>query len=87
MILSRRWSAFLIAVGVWTWLIWPRFAMAIWRDSRSFADGAPTDFLWVHAALIIASLAIGAVIGVLGVKGWRAAGGTSTDTESEGEND
>lgn len=96
MILSRRWSAFLIAVGVWTWLIWPRFAMAVWRNPRSFADGAPTDFLWVHAALIVASLVIGTVIGVLGVKGWRArrAGRTSTPqhparrprhTEPEGE--
>jgi hypothetical protein len=71
-ILSRRWSGFLIAVAVWSWLIWPRFALAIWRDPRSFSDGAATSFLWVHAALIVTSLAIGAAIGVLGVKGWRA---------------
>ena len=72
MILSRRWSAFLIAVAVWSWLIWPRFALAIWRDPRSFDDGAATSFLWVHAALILTSLAIGTAIGVLGVKAWRA---------------
>jgi hypothetical protein len=71
-VLSRRWSAFLIGVGVWTWAIWPRFAVAIWNDDRSFAGGAPTAFLWVHAALIGASLAIGTAAGVLGVRGWRA---------------
>ncbi|UQU65571.1 hypothetical protein COUCH_04380 [Couchioplanes caeruleus] len=73
MVLSRRWSAFLVTVGVWTWLIWPRFGLAIYKDDRSFADGRPTSFLTVHAALIAASLAIGTVVGVLGVRGWRAA--------------
>jgi hypothetical protein len=73
-VLSRRWSAFLVTVGVWTWLIWPRFGLAIWQDDRSFADGAPTSFLWVHALLIGASLVIGTTVGLLGVRGWRAAG-------------
>ncbi|MEV4704165.1 SCO4848 family membrane protein [Actinoplanes sp. NPDC049316] len=72
MVLSRRWSAFLIAVGVWTWFIWPRFGLAIWNDDRSFAGGRPTSFLVVHAVLIAASLAIGTTVGVLGVRGWRA---------------
>ncbi|GAA2505670.1 SCO4848 family membrane protein [Winogradskya humida] len=73
MVLSRRWSAFLVAVGVWSWLIWPRFGLAIWKDDRAFSDGTPTAFLWVHALLITASLIIGTVVGVLGVRGWRAA--------------
>ncbi|MEU8229551.1 hypothetical protein AB0C12_08080 [Actinoplanes sp. NPDC048967] len=73
MVLSRRWSAFLVLVGVWTWLIWPRFGLAIYRDDRSFADGSPTSFLWVHALLIAASLVIGTTVGVLGVRAWRAA--------------
>jgi hypothetical protein len=71
-VLSRRWSAFLVTVGVWTWLIWPRFGLAIWRDDRSFADGAPTSFLIVHALLIGASLLIGTAVGLLGVRAWRA---------------
>lgn len=79
MVLSRRWSAFLILVGVWTWLIWPRFAVAIWNDDRAWSGpgvgvGAPTAFLWVHVLLIGASLAIGSTVGLLGVRGWRAAG-------------
>jgi hypothetical protein len=72
-VLSRRWSAFLVLVGVWTWFIWPRFGLAIWRDDRSFAGGSPTAFLWVHALLIGASLLIGTAVGVLGVRAWRAA--------------
>ncbi|MGC4806732.1 SCO4848 family membrane protein [Micromonospora sp. DT233] len=78
MVLSRGWALFLVGVGVWTWVIWPRFAVAIWNDPRAWASGtvaqgAPTGFLWVHALLIGASLAIGTVVGVLGVRGWRAA--------------
>jgi hypothetical protein len=77
MVLSRRWAGFLVGVGVWTWLIWPRFALAIWHDPRAWSTGtvghgAPTSFLWVHALLIAASLAIGTVVGLLGVRGWRA---------------
>ena len=73
-VLSRRWSAFLVAVGAWTWLIWPRFAVAIWNDDRSWsgASGTPTRFLWVHALLIVASLALGTAVGVLGVRAWWA---------------
>jgi hypothetical protein len=72
-IISRRWAAFLVGVGVWTWVIWPRFGLAIWDDERSFHDGSPTAFLWVHAVLIGASLAIGTTVGVLGVRAWLAA--------------
>jgi hypothetical protein len=71
-VITRRWAVFLVLVGVWTWLIWPRFAVAIWNDERSFAGGTPTSFLWVHALLISASLAIGTAVGVLGVRAWRA---------------
>lgn len=77
MVLSRGWSVFLMLVGVWTWVIWPRFAVAIWNDPRAWSAGAvgqgtPTSFLWVHALLIAASLALGTTVGVLGVKGWLA---------------
>lgn len=70
--LSRFWSTFLVLVGVWNWVIWPRLAVAIWQDDRSWHGGAPTSFLWVHAALIAVSMAIGTVLGGLGVKGWLA---------------
>ncbi len=75
---------FLTLVGVWTWAIWPRFAVAIWQDPRAWSggeigQGRPTGFLWVHALLIVASLAIGTAVGTLGVRGWWAARrGTAT---------
>ena len=72
MVLSRRWAVFLTAVGVWTWVIWPRFGLAIYKDDRSFADGRPTSFLVVHTVLIAASLAIGTTVGVLGVRAFLA---------------
>ena len=77
MVLSRRWAMFLIGVGAWTWVIWPRFAIAIWHDTRAWSTGqighgSPTGFLWVHAALILASLAIGSAVGVLGVRAYAA---------------
>lgn len=76
--LSRRWAAFLVAVGVWTWVIWPRFGLAIWQDPRAWrggvvGQGTPTSFLWVHALLIATSLLVGTVVGILGVRAWRAA--------------
>ncbi|MFY1573432.1 SCO4848 family membrane protein [Verrucosispora sp. WMMD703] len=77
MVLSRGWALFLTGVGIWTWVIWPRFAVAIWNDPRSWASGVAgawpaTAFLWVHALLIAASLAIGTAVGLLGLRGWRA---------------
>jgi len=76
--ISRGWALFLVGVGVWTWVIWPRFGLAIWNDDRAWSggavlDGDPTGFLWIHALLIAASLAIGTAVGVLGVRGWWAA--------------
>jgi hypothetical protein len=77
MVLSRGWALFLIGVGVWTWAIWPRFAVAIWNDPRSWSPAqplpTPTSFLWVHALLIVTSLAIGTTVGILGIRAWRAA--------------
>jgi hypothetical protein len=64
-------SVFLVAFGVWSWVIWPNFLRAIWKDPRSW-DAGPTAFFTVHLVLIVASLAFGTVIGVLGVRGWRA---------------
>ncbi|MEG3635966.1 SCO4848 family membrane protein [Micromonospora palythoicola] len=77
MVLSRGWAVFLAGVGIWTWVIWPRFAVAIWNDPRSWSSGVvgdwpATGFLWVHALLIAASLAIGTAVGLLGLRGWRA---------------
>jgi hypothetical protein len=71
-VLSRRSAWFLLAFGVWSWIIWPTFLKNIWADPRSFAPGGgATGFLVVHALLTGASLAFGTAIGWLGARGLR----------------
>ncbi|WP_239134359.1 SCO4848 family membrane protein [Rugosimonospora africana] len=79
--LTRGWAVFLVVVGVWNWIIWPRFAVAIWDDPRAWSagtvgHGSPTAFLWVHAVLIVVSVAFGTTLGVLGIRAllrlWRS---------------
>lgn len=72
MVLSRRISAFLIAFGVWSWIIWPTFLKNIWQDPRSWHHGM-TGFFAVHLVLTVVSLALGTAIGVLGIRGWLRA--------------
>ncbi len=76
MILSRNWSLFLVAAGAFNWLIWPRFALAIWDDQRAWSgeigQSTPTAFLVVHAVLISTAVIIGTVILVLGIRGFVA---------------
>jgi hypothetical protein len=69
-ILSRRAAGFLVAVGFWTWVIWPSFLRNIWNNAQSWDDG-PTGFLLVHIGLVASSLAIGTAVGWIGVRGLR----------------
>jgi hypothetical protein len=71
-LVSKRVGWFLVAFGVWSWVIWPTFLKNIWADPRSWHDG-PTGFFTVHLALTVVSLALGTVIGVLGVRALRPA--------------
>jgi hypothetical protein len=71
-LLSKRVSAFLVAFGVWSWVIWPTFLKNIWKDDRSFDHGA-TSFFLVHLVLVVVSLVLGTAIAWIGVRGWRAA--------------
>ncbi len=73
MTLSRRTAGFLLAVGVWTWAIWPNFLRNIAKDDRSFDGGRPTSFFLVHLVLVVVSLAIGTAVGAIGWRGWRSA--------------
>ena len=74
--LSRGWSVFLLAFGVWSWIIWPTFLKNIWADPRSFTPvvdgGGATSCLLVHAVLVATSLVLGTAIGVLGLRGLLA---------------
>jgi Na+/melibiose symporter-like transporter len=70
MVISKRVAWFLIAFGVWSWVIWPVFLKNIWSDGRSWHHGM-TSFFAVHLVLTIVSLALGSAIGVLGIRAAR----------------
>jgi len=75
-ILTRNWSLFLIVAGAFNWVIWPRFAVAIWQDQRAWSGAiggsSPTSFLVIHAVLIVTAVTLGTIIAVLGVRGFLA---------------
>jgi hypothetical protein len=62
-------SWFLLAFGVWSWVIWPVFLRNIAGDPRAFHAGSPTAFFLVHLVLTVVSLAFGTAIGVIGIRG------------------
>lgn len=72
MTLSRPVALFLLAFGVWSWLLWPNFARNIWLSDRSWMDGSPTSYLVVHLVIAAVSLILGTAIGVIGWRGYRA---------------
>jgi hypothetical protein len=77
--LSRPVSWFLLAFGVWSWVIWVTFVKNLVKDSSglAFDDGHPTAYFWVHLLLAVVSFVLGTVIGVIGLRGIRALRRTS----------
>ena len=67
MVISKRVAWFLVAFGVWSWIIWPTFLKNIWADHRSWHHGM-TAFFAVHLVLTVVSLTLGTIIGVLGIR-------------------
>jgi hypothetical protein len=72
--LSRLVSVFLLAFGVWSWVIWPTFLKNIAADPRSWAagTGSPTGFFLVHLVLTVVSIILGTIIGIIGIRGLLA---------------
>ena len=71
--ISRGTSLFLLAFGVWSWIIWITFAKNLWDSDRAWtADGSPTAYFIVHAVLTVVSFLLGTVIGIIGWRGLRA---------------
>jgi hypothetical protein len=77
--LSRPVSWFLLAFGVWSWVIWVTFVKNLIKDSSglAFDDGHPTAYFWVHLLLAVVSFVLGTVVGVIGLRGLRALRRTS----------
>ncbi|MEV0279961.1 hypothetical protein AB0I22_26710 [Streptomyces sp. NPDC050610] len=72
--LSRPVSWFLLAFGVWSWVVWTTFAKNLWKDGSglAFDDGKPTAYFWVHLTLAVVSFLLGTAIGLIGLRGVRA---------------
>ncbi|WP_405586563.1 SCO4848 family membrane protein [Streptomyces sp. NBC_01190] len=81
--LSRRVSWFLVAFGVWSWIVWTTFVKNLWHDTSGLAfhhgdHSAPTAYFWIHLTLAIVSTILGTAIGILGLRALRAEPPTPT---------
>ena len=75
--LSRRVSWFLVAFGVWSWIVWTTFVKNLWADASGLAfhhgdHSRPTAYFWIHLTLAITSTILGTAIATLGLRGLRA---------------
>jgi hypothetical protein len=82
--LSRRVSWFLVAFGVWSWIVWVTFVKNLWKDASGLAfhhgdHSHPTAYFWIHLTLAVVSTVLGTAIGVLGVRGLRALRGGAAE--------
>jgi hypothetical protein len=77
--LSRPVSWFLLAFGVWSWIIWVTFVKNLIKDSSglAFDDGHPTAYFWVHLTLAVVSFVLGTVVGGIGLRSVRVLRQTS----------
>lgn len=78
--LSRPVSWFLLAFGVWSWVIWVTFIKNLVKDGSGLAfddAGTPTAYFWVHLVLAVVSFVLGTVVGGIGLRGLRALRQTS----------
>ena len=81
--LSRPVSWFLLAFGVWSWIIWITFVKNLVKDASGLAfddAGDPTGYFWVHLLLAVVSFVLGTVVGLVGLRGLRALRGNSQPT-------
>jgi hypothetical protein len=81
--LSRRVSWFLVAFGVWSWIVWITFVKNLWKDTSGLAfhhgdHGSPTAYFWIHLTLAVVSFLLGTAIAALGARGLRALRGETS---------
>ncbi|MGG7571854.1 SCO4848 family membrane protein [Streptomyces sirii] len=83
--LSRPVSWFLLAFGVWSWVVWVTFVKNLLKDASglAFDHGSPTAYFWVHLVLAITSFLLGTAIGVIGFRGLRALRRESAETATK----
>jgi hypothetical protein len=75
LVLGRPVSYFLLAFGVWSWIVWITFVKNLTADASGLAfdhAGHPTPYYWIHLTLAVVSFLLGTAIGLLGLRGLRA---------------
>ncbi|MEU1073976.1 MULTISPECIES: hypothetical protein [unclassified Streptomyces] len=89
--LSSRVSWFLLAFGVWSWIIWITFVKNLWKDGSGLAfddAGDPTAYFWVHLTLAVVSFLLGTGVGLIGFRSVRLLrAGTAPTAGSRTAND
>ena len=65
--LQRKHGWLLVGVAVWNFVIWLTFAKNL-AEAYSAGEDRPTGYWVAHSLLIVADIAIGVVLGVLGLK-------------------
>jgi len=66
--ITRRTAAFLIGLAAFMIIEWINLGF-------NLQDGHATSFYVVHGILIVVNVILGAVLGVVGLRAWRAAKG------------
>jgi len=66
----ERNSAFLLAFGAWSWVMWGTSIKNPCEDVSwlAFDNGSPTAYPWVHLALAITPFTLGSAVGGLCVR-------------------
>ena len=65
--LQRKHGWLLVGVAVWNFVIWLTFAKNL-AEAYSAGEDRPTGYWVAHSLLIVADIAIGVVLGLLGLK-------------------
>ena len=64
---EKKHGLLLVAVGLWNILIWSNFAKNLVRTARS-GEQRPLGYYIAHAVLVVVDVALGGLLGYLGVK-------------------
>jgi hypothetical protein len=70
--MTRRVAAFLIGLAAFMIIEWINLGF-------NLQDGHETSFYVVHGILIVVNVILGAVLGVIGLRAWRAAAARDGD--------
>ena len=68
--LERKHGWLLVGVAVWNFVIWLTFAKNL-SQAHASGEDRPAGYWVAHTVLIVVALAIGGVLGGLGIKALR----------------